>query len=238
MSLRAHWVGGAVLAAAMTMVAAASVAAQPAANAPAGMQGLQVNRDKPIQINATTLEVRDKDKRATFIGNVNVVQGDTTMKCKVLDVFYDQDGAGTDGRAGTDGKKGPDGKKGGPAATGGEAGSGAQQQIRRLEAKGGVTVIQKEQTATGENAVYDVKTNTVTLIGNVVVTQGQNVIRGDRITVDMTTGVTRVESGTAGESRVQGLFLPNSAKDANKDANKGAPKTTPKQGANHPLKLN
>ena len=57
----------------------------------APFQGLQVNRDKPIQINAATLEVRDKEKKATFLGNVNVVQGDTTLKCKTLDVFYDQD---------------------------------------------------------------------------------------------------------------------------------------------------
>lgn len=213
-----HW--RLVLAAAMSLVAASAVAAQPSANnTPTAFQGMQVNRDKPIQINATTLEVRDKEKKATFLGNVNVVQGETTLKCKILDVFYDQDNAD------------PAAKKSGPP---GAAGPGGQQQIRRLEAKGGVTVIQKEQTATGETAIYDLKTNSVTLMGNVVVTQGQNVIRGDRITVDLTTGVTRVESGTPGESRVQGLFLPNAPKTG---ATKDAPKPAPK-GQNQPLKLN
>ena len=85
---------------------------------------------------------------------------------------------------------------------------GGQQQIRRLEAKGGVTVNQKDHTATGNNGVFDMKTNTVTLSGNVVVTQGQNVLRGERLIVDLTSGVSRVEGG-----RVQGLFLPHSQHD-------------------------
>ena len=54
------------------------------------------------------------------------------------------------------------------------------------------------------------KTNTVTLTGNVVMTQGQNVLRGERLMVDLTSGVSRVESGKNGQGRVQGLFLPGS----------------------------
>jgi Uncharacterized protein conserved in bacteria len=46
------------------------------------------NNGQPIHIEAMTLEIRDKDKTATFSGNVQVVQGDTTMKmpnpCRVL----------------------------------------------------------------------------------------------------------------------------------------------------------
>jgi lipopolysaccharide export system protein LptA len=38
----------------------------------------------------------------------------------------------------------------------------------------------------------------------VVLTQGKNVLRGDRLMVDMTTGVSRVESDTG---KVQGLFI-------------------------------
>ena len=53
------------------------------------------------------------------------------------------------------------------------------------------------------------KSNTVTLLGNVVMTQQQNVLRGDRLVVDLTTGVSRVEAGN-GKQRVEGLFLPAS----------------------------
>jgi lipopolysaccharide export system protein LptA len=42
--------------------------------------------------------------------------------------------------------------------------------------------------------------------GGVVLTQCKNVLRGDRLVVDMTTGVSRVESDT----RVQALFIQGS----------------------------
>ena len=51
-----------------------------------GLQGQ--NNGQPIHIEAMTLEIRDKDKTATFSGNVKVVQGDTTMRCRTLVVFY------------------------------------------------------------------------------------------------------------------------------------------------------
>jgi lipopolysaccharide export system protein LptA len=60
---------------------------------------------------------------------------------------------------------------------------------------------------TGDSAVFDTKTNLVTMVGGaggVILTQGKNVLRGDRLVVDMTTGVSRVDSDTG---RVQGLFI-------------------------------
>ena len=71
--------------------------------------------------------------------------------------------------------------------------AGGGQRISRLEAKGGVTVIQKDQTATGDTGYFDMRANTVTLKGNVTVIQGKSVMQGDRLIVDMTTGVSRVE---------------------------------------------
>jgi lipopolysaccharide export system protein LptA len=83
-------------------------------------------------------------------------------------------------------------------------GPGGSSSIKRLEARGDVRVTQKDQVVTGESAVFDTKTNLVTMLGGVVLTQGQNVLRGDRLLVDMTTGVSRVESDSG---RVQGLFI-------------------------------
>src|SRR5262249_60541998 len=62
---------------------------------------------------------------------------------------------------------------------------------------------------------FDMKTNTVTLSGNVVVTQGQNVLRGERLIVDLTSGVSRVEGG-----RGQGFFLPHSQHDQRQPGDK------------------
>ena len=159
------------------MLGGAASAQAPAKGIPNAVQGFSKNRDKPVQIEATTLEVRDKDKMATFSGNVHVVQGDTTMRCKVLVVHYDSDTPGAM-----------------KAAT---PGAGGSQQISRLEAKGGVIVTQAEQTATGDTGLFDMKSNTITLLGNVVVSQGGNVVRGERLVVDMTTGVSKVDAGAS-----------------------------------------
>jgi lipopolysaccharide export system protein LptA len=157
------------LAATVVLVAAAgwAAAAQTGHGAPTQgvanpLQGFSQNSDQPIRITSTSLEVRDKDQRATFIGNVHVVQGDTTMRCKTLVVFYDQD-------------SGPV-----PAGKAGKSGT-SNQQIKRLEAKGGVVVTQNDQTATGDNGEFDMKTNIAILTGNVVVTQGDSVVQGREI---------------------------------------------------------
>ena len=106
---------------------------------------------------------------------MRVVQGDTDLRCKSLTVHYDEE-------------QRPGGMK---AADPGPAG---QQQIRRIEAKGGVVVTQKDQTATGDSGIFDMRANTVTLIGNVVVTQGQDILRGQRLVVDLTNGTSKMET--------------------------------------------
>lgn len=193
--------------------------AQPATSKgpPNALQGFSQNRNEPVHIEAATLEVRDKDKLATFSGDVRVKQGDTNLRSKSLLVFYEQ----TEEANAKKGAK-PAAKPAMQAAT---PGPGGEQKIKRLEARGSVVVTQKDQTATGELGIFDMQTNTVTLTGNVVMTQGQNVLRGDRLVVDLGTGVSRVESGKNGQGRVQGLFLPSSTPDAAKpDAAKpGAP---------------
>jgi lipopolysaccharide export system protein LptA len=165
---------------------------------PNALQGFATNKDQPVQIEAASLEVRDKDKMAVFIGNVVVTQGDTVMKCKELRVFY----------APQDSK---DGGKPNAATSGtmkaAKPGPGGRQGISRLEALGGVIVTTKDQTATGAKGVFEMKTNTITLSGGVVITQGSNVLKGERLVVDLTTSFAKVE---AGSGCVQGMFKVNS----------------------------
>jgi lipopolysaccharide export system protein LptA len=143
---------------------------------------------------------------ATFYGNVQVVQGDTTMKCQTLVVFYGaEDGAGKIA-AGNE----PAAAK--PPATNQPAPLIPQsaQDIRRIEARGNVTVVTKDQNASGDVGVYDLKAKTITLTGNVVVTQGKNVLHGDRVVVDTTTGNAHFESNAAtAQNRVRALILPS-----------------------------
>jgi lipopolysaccharide export system protein LptA len=163
--------------------------------------------------------VRDKEKIATFAGDVHLVQGDTTLRSKTLVVFYDDEADAKSDASKSDASKSETQKPPKPpaaAGTGTGTGTGTEpmsQQIRRVEAKGGVLVTQKDQTATGESGIFDMQANTVTLLGNVVIAQGQNVVRGDRLTVDLNSGVSRVECGkTQGQCRVQALLQPNSMK--------------------------
>ena len=187
---------------ALALIASGDALAQGAmSGVPNAMQGFSQNRDQPIQIEAASLEMRDKKKEATFSGNVKVVQGDTTMTSKSLVVFYNSGPApATPAPAAP---AAPKGSKSGPmqSATPGPGGSSS---IRRLEARGSVVVTQKDQVVTGETAIFDTRANLITMAGGVVLTQCKNVLKGDRLKVDMTTGVSRVESDGG---KVQGMFI-------------------------------
>jgi lipopolysaccharide export system protein LptA len=179
-------------------------------NVPNAMQGFSQNRDQPIQIESASLEMRDKKKEATFSGNVKVIQGDTTMTSKVLVVFYESTNQNAPPAAPANGGAKAAAKQAAAPSAPMQSttpGPGGTSSIKRLEAKGDVVVTQKDQVVTGETAVFDTKTNLITMMGGstgVVLTQGKNVLKGDRLLVDMTTGVSRVESDTG---RVQGLFV-------------------------------
>ncbi len=143
------------------------------------------NSKEPIKIDADRLDVFDKDKRAVFNGNVIAVQGETTIRCTTMTVFYEQSAV----------------KGGTPSApSGGADGGGA---IKKIDCVGTVTVVQKDQVATGNNANFDKISNIVTITGNAALSQGQNVTRGEKLVYNLTTGVANVEGG-----RVRALFVP------------------------------
>jgi lipopolysaccharide export system protein LptA len=216
-----------------SLVLTVAAVAQPAPQSGSAMQGIQLNRDQPVKIESDALEVRDKQRQATFMGNVKLTQGETILQCKSLVIFYEDPSAAP-----------ATSKKGAPATAQKQGvGTGTGQQIKRAEAKGDVRVTQKDQTATGDNGVFDVKANNVTLTGNVVVTQGTNVLRGDRMVVNLDTGVARVESDKT--KRVEGLFNPSTApppaatpaKDA-KQAPAPAPPPAAKSAPGAPTRIN
>jgi len=184
--------GNRLIAAAIAAVAFVGAAAVAQQGPPNALQGFSTNRDQPVKIRAASLEVRDKDKVATFSGDVHVVQGDTEMRCKTLVVYYEE-GAG---------------KTGVKVAEPGPAGG----QVRRMEAQGGVVVTQKDQIATGDRGEFDMRTNTVTLLGKVVVTKGQDVLRGEKLIVNLTDGVSKMDSGGG---RIEMLLSPKDAQNPN-----------------------
>jgi lipopolysaccharide export system protein LptA len=183
--------------AALSIVAGAALAQESKAP-PNALQGFSQNKDQPVNIKSAALDVHERDKMATFSGNVHLVQGDTTLRCKTLVVYYDAD------------------QSGGPAVKSATPGPTGSSQIRRMVAKGSVIVTQKDQTASGELGVYDMPTDTVTLSsprgGKVSVTQGPNILRSPQLVVHLDTGISHFVGG------VEALLNPSAAKAETKPA--------------------
>ncbi|PSC04061.1 organic solvent tolerance protein OstA [Alsobacter soli] len=157
--------------------------------------GFGTNSKEPIKIDADKLEVFNKEQRAVYTGNVIAIQGETTIKCPTMIVYFERqnkEGAAASGSAAAT-----------PAAAteGGQESGGTQ--LKRVEAKGGVTVISKDQIATGNEGVFDRLANRIILTGNVALSQGENVTKGDKLVYNTETGVATVEGG-----RVKGFFVP------------------------------
>lgn len=191
---RALWLS--ILAAGLLVSeSAAAEALRPVQRDPAVPTAQGQDQGQPIQIDAKSLVVHDKNKTAIFSGDVKVVQGDTTMTCKTLVVFYGQE-------LGIGGKQVADANSTAAAVP-------DTQNIRRIEARGGVTVVSKDQTASGDLGVDDLPAKTITLSGHVVVTQGRNVIHGERVIVDTVTGNAHVEAAPGvPQGRVRALIMP------------------------------
>ncbi len=119
--------------------------------------------DKPISVNADSLEVDNKANIAHFVGNVDAVQGDVKILCDQLDVHYSNEG-----------KKGQD--DGGVMA-----GSGGR--VTMVVALGHVKITQKDRVAVGRKGTYWAGGRKLLMEGKATVWQGKNQVSGDKITV-------------------------------------------------------
>lgn len=80
---------------------------------------------------------------------------------------------------------------------------GAPNGISRLQATGGVTFVTASDAVEASEATYSVANGTVQLSGDVILTQGQNAISGERLVVDLNSGQGRMEG------RVRTIFTPS-----------------------------
>ena len=187
--LKAGLTGG-LVACALLMGTAVMVSAPSsalAATASSSLEGFATDPKQPVEIEADRLEVDDKNKTAVFIGNVLAVQGATRLRADRLKATY---------------------------AAGANNG---RNQIRQIIATGRVHVLSKDdQSADGDWARYDVVARTIVMGDKVVLRQGQNVIRGNKLTINLNTGRSRVTGGVnsetapkAGNGRVKALFQPS-----------------------------
>lgn len=149
--------------------------------APALAQGIaDHDASLPIDIEADRLEVQQANESAIFFGNVDVQQGNLDLKSDQLEVFYALEGNGASAQA-----------------------------VKRIVAKGNVFITSPEETAQGDEGVYSLTDETLVLTGNVVLTRGDNVIRGGRLDIDLAASVATMRAAeNQSNGRVRALFVP------------------------------
>jgi len=139
----------------------------------------------PVDVAADRIEVQDKANRAIFSGNVKIVQNEMTLTAARVTVIYSSPPSGS--------------------------GSDAGPQVQRMDASGNVYLVDPSETARGDFGVYDTQRRLITMLGNVTLTRGQNVVHGARLVMDLDSGRSTLDgSAVAGASssggRVTGRF--------------------------------
>lgn len=170
----------ALMGAAFVALTAAATAFGAVAQQAAPFGGFKHDASQPIEIEAERLEVRNADQVAVFSGDVVVIQGVMRLSTDELRVFY-ADGGVQGGRGG----------------------------INRLEAIGSVVMSNGEEAAEANRADYDVALGEILLSGDVMLAQGDNFVLGQKLRIDLVTGVGRIEGG-----RVRTSVTPASAQQA------------------------
>lgn len=162
-------------------IAAALAAAAWAAAEDAAAQ-FEADSDAPIEITADTMEWQEEQRVAVASGDADAVQGRYRLFADVLTAhLYEREADGDGGTAG---------------------------QVRLIEADGNVRFVTPDEIATGSEGVYDVENREVVLTGAVVLTQGDSVARGDRLDMDLDTGVSRLTGAEATGGRVTAILAP------------------------------
>jgi lipopolysaccharide export system protein LptA len=158
----------------------------------------KADKNAPMKVEASTLELLDASNKAVFDGNVKARQGEMELRTAELTAFFS-------GQGGMGFGSPPDGAVAKAAPKRGEKGQ-EKGEIVRMEARGGVVIATKdqatkdEQSATGQWADFNVKDNKAVLGGDVIVTRTgkdpakPDVVKGERLNMDLTTGISQVEA--------------------------------------------
>ncbi len=83
-----------------------------------------------------------------------------------------------------------------------------QRVLDTLEAVGNVVILTAAEQATGQYGIYRSSTNKAELKGNVVITRGPNILKGDRAEVDFNTDTSKIFGSPKQGGRVSGTFYP------------------------------
>jgi lipopolysaccharide export system protein LptA len=155
-----------------------------------GAASAQIANDSsaPVDVSADEQEVINSQCKQIFRGNVEVLQDKARLRAAIINVYN---------------KRQPGG------------GAGACGGVERLEADGEVFYVTPDQTVRGDRAVYTYANETIVITGDVIVVRGQDVARGDKMTVQTKTNDVKLESNAKGRGktgRVRSVIYPEESK--------------------------
>lgn len=152
---------------------------------------MDLDSDKPIEIAADALEVLQDKNMAIFSGDVEAVQGNISLKAERMEVYYRQGGQQS------------------------AAGFGA---VSRIEVENNVMLSTPQESAKAAKGIYNVDKQTITLVGDVILARGKNMLRGGQLVYNLKTQKSLLTSGKATAApdgtvkstggRVKGVFVP------------------------------
>ena len=90
--------------------------------------------------------------------------------------------------------------------------------LKKIVAAGNVKVTQEGRTATGDEAIFDSEKETITLVGNPVIQQGNSKITGNRVIVYLKEDRGVVEGGA---QRVKAVIFPGELGNSDKSNRSG-----------------
>ena len=196
----------------LAMLAASAALAQsprPRGAAPAAPAS---DPNAPWDITAESSELFQQQRLLVAHGNVEAIQNQDRLRSPEVTVYYKE-------------------RQGGPKPAGAQP--GYSDQVDHIEAAGPVYYVTPTETVKGDHAYYDGATQTLTLTGNVILTQGKDVSTGDKLVSDRRTGHSVLSSNDPGvpARRVRAIIYPNQANQpgaapaASKPPSKAAPST-------------
>ncbi|TCS10459.1 LptA/OstA family protein [Caulobacter sp. BK020] len=152
------------------------------------------NSSAPVDISADEQEVINSQCKTIFRGAVEVLQDKARMRAATMTVYN---------------------RRKTPGKTSSPTGNNDCGDVDRVEADGNVFYVTPEQTVRGDHAVYTYDNDTIVVTGDVVAVQGQDVARGDRMTIKTKTNDVKMESNATGrgKTRVRAVLYPDQNKD-------------------------
>ena len=152
----------------------------------AGAGWAQISRGgQPFMVNADDVEFDEGRGLISYVGRAEGVQGENRLRGERFDLYFNRSGGDSSAVTSMSG-------------------------LDRIEITGDIYFVTPEQVVRGDRAVYTAASDTLVVTGDVILRQGENVMTGSSLTINVGTGRARMEGAPTGAGRrVQSVFYPD-----------------------------